>query len=561
MSFLPVVERELRVAARQRTAYWTRLGGAAAGLLLCAWIMLIPSFRSPQTLGIVLFHTVAVATFFYSVLAGLLRTSDCLSEEKREGTLGLLFLTDLKGYDIVLGKLAATSVNGFYAMLAVFPVMAISLLAGGVDIIEFWRVVLVAVNNLFFSLAIGMFCSAISRDERKAIALAIGLMIFFTGLLPMFGGLHAAASNQPKNPLFFIPSPGYAAFMSFDEAQKAAPTFNYFHQSVATIHAMALLLLWLSCRIVPRTWQDKVESSGASRWREFWRRIAYGAAATRARARKLMLDINPIYWLAGRDRLKVALVWAFLGATALPWAWGLTKHPNDWKEGPAYVLTALWLHTLLKVWVATEACRRFTADRRNGALELLLSTPMTVRDILNGQLLALLKQFALPAMAIVLADIVFLFSERHQGDWALWWIAGITVFIADLVTVAWVSMWTGLRSINSIRAAAAAMARILILPWLLFAMLSTGVLIIEQIDRNILPRWIDDETTLLVMWALIAFVIDILFGASAYRNLTTRFREVVAARFDKPRKAWFRRPVEAQRPAVTGTAQPLAGDA
>src|SRR5678815_3351194 len=102
MTFLPVVERELRVAARQRNAYWTRLGGAAAGLLLCAWIMLIPSFRSPQRLGIVLFHTVAVVTFFYSVLAGLLRTSDCLSEEKREGTLGLLFLTDLKGYDLSL---------------------------------------------------------------------------------------------------------------------------------------------------------------------------------------------------------------------------------------------------------------------------------------------------------------------------------------------------------------------------------------------------------------------------------------------------------------------------
>ena len=128
-----------------------RFGGAAAGLVLCAWIMLIPSFRSPQRLGTVLFHTVAVATFFTRA-GGAIGTSDCLSEEKREGTLGLLFLTDLKGYDIVLGKLVATSINAFYAMLAIFPVMAISLLAGGVGGAEFWRVVMVAVNNLFFSL-------------------------------------------------------------------------------------------------------------------------------------------------------------------------------------------------------------------------------------------------------------------------------------------------------------------------------------------------------------------------------------------------------------------------
>src|SRR5688572_25968149 len=355
MTFLPVVDRELRVAARQRTAYWMRVGGAAAGLLLCGWIMLIPSFRSPQKLGIVLFHTVAVATFCYSVLAGLLRTSDCLSEEKREGTLGLLFLTDLKGYDIVFGKLAATSVNGFYAMLAVFPVMAISLLAGGVGIEEFWRVVLVAINNLFFSLAVGMFCSAISRDERKAISLAIGLMVLITGGLPLIGTITAEAYNRTPSPLWFIPSPGYAAFMSFDTTQRGITTFNYFYQSVATVHAMAWLLLWLSSRIVPRTWQDKVESRGTNRRRQFWSDIAYGTALARARVRKLMLDINPMYWLAGRDRMKVVTVWAFLVATGLFWVWGLLKYPNEFKDGPAYVMTALWLHSILKFWVASEA--------------------------------------------------------------------------------------------------------------------------------------------------------------------------------------------------------------
>jgi ABC-type transport system involved in multi-copper enzyme maturation permease subunit len=561
MTFLPVVERELRVAARQRTAYWTRVGGAAAGLLLCGWIMLIPSFRSPQKLGIVLFHTVAVATFFYSVLAGLLRTSDCLSEEKREGTLGLLFLTDLKGYDIVFGKLAATSVNGFYAMLAIFPIMAISLLAGGVAIVEFWRVVLVAVNNLFFSLAVGMFCSAISRDERKAVSLAIGLMILFTGLLPLFGGLIADARNQTANPLFFIVSPGYSAFMSFDETQKAFPTFNYFYQSVATVHLLAWLLLWLSCRIVPSTWQDKVESHGTRQRRHFWREIAYGAAAARVRARKIMLDINPMYWLAGRDRMKVALVWTFLIATGLFWLWGIIKYPHDWTNGPAYVMTALWLHSILKFWVATEACRRFTADRRNGALELLLSTPMSVREILNGQLLALLKQFALPVMAVVLADIIFLFSERQEGDWVLVWIAGITIFIADLITLAWVSMWTGLRSLNTNRAAGAAMARVLILPWLLFAMMWTGIAILEEINRRILPRWVTDETTAIVSWGVVGLAVDIFFGAWAYRNLTGKFRETVAARFDKQRKGWFRRSADAKTSPVATVAQPMSGGA
>jgi ABC-type transport system involved in multi-copper enzyme maturation permease subunit len=562
MIFLPVVERELRVASRQRAAYWMRFGGAAAGLVLCAWIMLIPSFRSPQRLGTVLFHTVAVATLFYSAFAGLFRTSDCLSEEKREGTLGLLFLTDLKGYDIVLGKLVATSINAFYAMLAIFPVMAISLLAGGVGGAEFWRVVMVAINNLFFSLATGMFFSAISRDERKALFLAIATIVLFAGGLPLIGGLIAEAYNRSSpNMAFFIPSPGYASFMSFEEAYKGLTKFNYFYASVACNHVMAWLLLVLSCYIVPRTWQDKVERREARGFRGWLRGLAYGGAMTRARIRKAMLNINPVYWLVGRDRLKVVGIWIFLVATGLCWLWGKLRYPHNWDDEFTFVVTGLWLHTILKYWVASEACRRFTFDRRNGALELLLSTPLTVREILGGQLFALLKQFALPVMAVVVTDIIFLFSRRNDDDWVLVWIAGIIIFVADVIALAWVSMWTGLKSINANRAAGAAMARVLVLPWLLFAMLWTGFAIVDELNRGSLPRWLNDEKWVVISWIVIGLAVDLLFGVLAYRNLTQNFRQTVAARFDKQRKGWLRRMFSSGSPSPQPGAQPLAGNA
>ena len=92
----------------------------------------------------------------YCLAYGRRSTADCLSQEKREGTLGLLFLTDLKGHDVVLGKLVATSVRGFYGLLAVFPVLAVPLLLGGTTSGEFWRVVLVLMDTFLFSLAIGI---------------------------------------------------------------------------------------------------------------------------------------------------------------------------------------------------------------------------------------------------------------------------------------------------------------------------------------------------------------------------------------------------------------------
>src|SRR5664279_4708229 len=180
MTFLPIVERELRVAARRPGTYWTRWF-AALGMML-VWLLLVAANRRMPAaeLSQFLFVSFGVLALGFCMLAGIFLTADCLSEEKREGTLGLLFLTDLKGYDVVLGKLVATSLNGFYAVLAVVPVMALPLLLGGIEPGEFGRMAVVVVNTLFFSLALGMCVSALSRSPRKAMAMTFLLILMFT---------------------------------------------------------------------------------------------------------------------------------------------------------------------------------------------------------------------------------------------------------------------------------------------------------------------------------------------------------------------------------------------
>src|SRR5947209_14959169 len=115
----------------------------------------------PHEVALILFRILTGASVLYCLLSGVRSTADCLSEEKREGTLGLLFLTDLKGYDVVGGKLVATSLNAFYGLIAIFPVLAIPLLMGGVTNGEFWRMALVLANTFLLSLAVGMFMSSI----------------------------------------------------------------------------------------------------------------------------------------------------------------------------------------------------------------------------------------------------------------------------------------------------------------------------------------------------------------------------------------------------------------
>ena len=95
---------------------------ALAAIALGVFLYLANIEAPAQSIAQRIFSSLLGLGMLFCLFAGRRSSADCLSSEKREGTLGLLFLTDLKGYDIVLGKLAATSLNGFYSLLAAFPV-------------------------------------------------------------------------------------------------------------------------------------------------------------------------------------------------------------------------------------------------------------------------------------------------------------------------------------------------------------------------------------------------------------------------------------------------------
>ena len=529
MTFLPIVERELIEASRRRGTHWIRLLAAAAGLGLGALVLLNMRAAPPAELGMDLFRVLAGAAYFYCLFVGVFRTADSLSEEKREGTLGLLFLTDLKGYDIVLGKLVATSLNAFYGLLALFPVMAIPLLLGGVTLGEFWRVVLVSLNLLGFSLAVGMFCSSLSRDERRALVVAFLIVLFFAVGVPLLVWLgYAWRRARPWPEYLLIPSPSYAAVMALVGMFKRGSGPNYFYRSVGFTLGLSWALLLASSLIVPRTWQDRIQDAAALRRRERLNRLKLGSSRQRRAFRQRALELNPFYWLGARQRMKGIAVWGFLTAGGAIWCLGLIFDGRDWTDEPVCMLTALIAHSVLKFWVATEAARRFSLDRQSGALELLLSTPISVKEIIRGQVMSLERQFAGPVVVVLLADFVFLLHGRHQGGAVLPWVAGMSVLLVDLITLSWLGMWRGLNSRRPNRAAIAALAQVLVLPWVLYV----AVITLGGLAGSLIVSRIFNGTTAIYLWLAISLGTDALFGLRAWHRLLTRFRERATQRFD-----------------------------
>ena len=102
MTFLPVVWREMSVLSRRRITYYSRAITAFVSVLVMVWLLLVSLTRLPfSELGRSIFLILSSLSFAYALLVGAQATSDCISEEKREGTLGLLFLTDLKAIPVL----------------------------------------------------------------------------------------------------------------------------------------------------------------------------------------------------------------------------------------------------------------------------------------------------------------------------------------------------------------------------------------------------------------------------------------------------------------------------
>src|SRR5580765_2170222 len=99
MNVSAVILRELRAEARRPFTYWLRV--AAGGLLLLvATITMLGQIGT----GAAIFGGLNALLFTSIWIIVPLLTADCISRERREGTLGLLFLTPLGAPSIIIAK-------------------------------------------------------------------------------------------------------------------------------------------------------------------------------------------------------------------------------------------------------------------------------------------------------------------------------------------------------------------------------------------------------------------------------------------------------------------------
>src|SRR5437667_5435693 len=146
MSVLPVIVRELRSQARQPLTHWLRLlGGLSVLAAIAVALWTLGAIKAQDrggygfpnmvhTFGSTLFGKMNLFIFVAIWLFVPLATADAVSRERREGTLPLLYLTELRSVGIVVGKAFVHMLRSVSLFLAMAPWLMLPLRVGGVSV-------------------------------------------------------------------------------------------------------------------------------------------------------------------------------------------------------------------------------------------------------------------------------------------------------------------------------------------------------------------------------------------------------------------------------------------
>lgn len=458
--------------ARSPALYRTRITNSIALLCLGAGFSLVYHYAGSRALAQVL-PMLTFVLLMVCLFAGVHLTADSIAREKREGTLGLLFLTHLTPFQIVMGKLIAHGLMGFYAVLIVVPLLSMVMIGGGVRLLEVATFAIAALNTLFFSSAVGLWASSRHIDRKKAGSAGTWVVIFFWWGIPII----VQTLNYFQAPTWLVDGVGILGVNGMFNSVFAGPRIRWIQSpwvNLATTHLLAWIFVGLSIFYLKHRWQD-APAKEKFIFREWWKRKSLGSPRVRYRLRKRLLDRNPFLWLACRDRWRSVGLWSFTIVFLGVIAWQLR---HGWTlMGPVLVML-ITMCMVLKVMVAAGSAHQLSTEQEQGTLEMLLSTPLETETVLRGQIMATTRQFRGPVLLWMLAAgtvILAILGWEPFGGFskAVAFAFGVNAMIhlLELYTMIWAGMWGAVTVKDAKNAAGAAMARIIGLPAIIFGLL------------------------------------------------------------------------------------------
>ena len=420
MNALPVIVRELRAEARHPFTYWLRVLGAGAVVGMAIFYGLANGLRPDG--GAELFtHLHGTLHFAIWLLVPLL-AADCISRERREGTLGLLFLTPLKARDIIVAKSLVHGLRAATLLIAVLPVIALPALMGGVSWQQGLASLFLNASALCLALGAGLLASAANKSWIRSLVMSycfafVFALMFCKVLMAMFSlGLGQGASFAFQhgfqlaigiNPEFFTYGYYYRSGMMFNAPASLTKLFQAVslaagYTFLASVVGLVLMILFAAL-LTAQSWQERPPHP-LQIW--FRQRLCTPVIMLDVLKRwmKRKLERNPIGWLEQRTWSGRLVIWGWFAVMISIYSQMLTNS-NFLTRSFGSIHTGMgWM---LLASMAVNASTSFRRERENRVLELLLVSPLSEGSIILGRLRGLWGQL-LPSMGLLLCGWFYL---------------------------------------------------------------------------------------------------------------------------------------------------------
>jgi ABC-type transport system involved in multi-copper enzyme maturation permease subunit len=377
---------------------------------LTAWQAIV-GWSQPATLGdnsrfgLLLFQIFTVVQFAFLVFFAALSAASAITQEKDRRTFVLLLMTDMRSYEIVLGKLFGSLLQIAILLVGMIPVLALIILLGGVSLLQVAQAGLVLAATALAAGSVGSLV-ALWRDRTfQALALTVLFLVLYWCLVQALGILPfpLAGARTWLDP--------YQALQSVLEPPLSAgpAVTSAYGFSLAMIVISILLNAWGIWKL--RVWNPRGEPIIQREAHEAGKEEKDRTKAHAAPGGIRPVWANPILWREIRTRAygtrpllvkaAYALVIGLICYYAVAALW-TSQSQSQFVAAEGLVPVAI-LSLLL---VSSQAVTAITSERDIGALDLLLVTDLTPQEFIFGKLWGILyntKEFLIPPILLAAA--------------------------------------------------------------------------------------------------------------------------------------------------------------
>ncbi|MEX0716787.1 MAG: ABC transporter permease [Planctomycetaceae bacterium] len=384
----PIFSREALTAPRQLRHYLIRSGYVAVLFVLMytaaqatfGW-QEVRNLGDLARFGSLVFQVFSLVQLALVLFFALLFTAGSIAQEKDRRTLILLLMTDLRDRELVLGKLAASSLIVAVLLATSLPVFALVHMLGGVSREQLvWSLAISAATAMA---AASWGALAAFWREKTFQTLAVGVLgvVGFLGVVELAVGVTGTAwPAAARVAAAFDP---FRGMLSILDPLSGHPETGPMRVSAwGTVLAMLGLsaALGLATVLRLRVWNPPRAVYEGTR----------PAEATRAQARAVWH--NPVVWREirtrayGRKIVVIKLAYLALAGALLAWL-ARAGSSGDQIVGvispTGFAFVALALLSLLLI--NAQSVTALTSERDAGTLELLLVTDVTAREFIFGK--------------------------------------------------------------------------------------------------------------------------------------------------------------------------------